>query len=568
MSAPIVEGKATFALHGHNPDVLTCIANLSNDEVFTPPEFANQMLDTLEQAWAESNDGAVIWADPTVTFLDPFTKSGVFLREITRRLTDGLADVIPDLEERVDHILTKQVFGIAITQLTALLARRSVYCSRDATGPHSIAKSFDRDWGNIWFERTEHTWTGRRRERRADPVTGEEQVVDVVGTGRCAYCGASEADYTRADALESHAYAFIHTDDIKARLSELFGADMQFDVIIGNPPYQLSDGGYGTSAAPIYQLFVEKALELDPRFGVFVTPSRWFAGGKGLDAYRERMLSDHRMRAIIDYPKLYEAFPGVKIRGGISYFLWDRDHEGPCRIQTMWDGEPIGEPVERYLDQFDVLVRRNEAVPILEKVRARNEPTLDARVSSRKPFGLATNFRGASSPDGMKDPVKLFANQRTAWIERNDLPLNSAWVDDWKVLMTRVQGTSAAVETKFLSRPIVAEPGTACTETYLLAGRFDTRSEAERRAAYLRTRFVRFLVSLRKPTQDAARGVYAFVPDVPLDREWTDDMLYERYGLNADEIEFLESQVTAHDDSAVLAETPEQADAGDESRAT
>ncbi|MBW8764512.1 MAG: restriction endonuclease, partial [Microbacterium sp.] len=156
--------QAAFALRGHNPDVLTCIANLSNDEVFTPPEFANQMLDTLEEAWAESNDGASIWADPNVTFLDPFTKSGVFLREITRRLTIGLESQISGLEERVDHILTNQVFGIGVTRLTSLLARRSVYCSKDATGEHSIAKSFDRDWGNIWFERTEHTWTGGTRK--------------------------------------------------------------------------------------------------------------------------------------------------------------------------------------------------------------------------------------------------------------------------------------------------------------------------------------------------------------------------------------------------------------------
>ena len=517
--------QASFALRGRNPDVLTCIANLSNDEVFTPPEFANRMLDTLAEAWAASHGGANLWADKTVKFLDPCTKSGVFLREITSRLNKGLADEMPDLEARVDHILTRQVFGIGITHLTSLLARRSVYCSKHANGEHSIAGSFTSDAGNIWFERIEHTWVN----------------------GKCAFCGASQAALDRGEGLETHAYAFIHTDNIKTRLAELFGGNMQFDVIIGNPPYQLSDGGYGTSAAPIYQLFVEKALDLDPRYAVFVTPSRWMAGGKGLDKYREKMLSDKRMRRIVDYPKLYEGFPGVKIRGGISYFLWDREHKGPCEVQTIWDGQATGPTVARHLDTYDILVRRNEAVPILEKVSAKGEPTLDARVSSRKPFGLATNFKGKPSKAGLKKPIQLFENQRIGWIDRKDIPIHSEWIDEWKVLMTRVQGTSAAVETKFLSKPIIAEPGTACTETYLVAGHFDNETTAANYAKYLRTRFVRFLVSLRKPTQDAARGVYGFVPDLPLNQEWTDAKLYKRYGLTKDEIAFIGSQVAEHD---------------------
>ena len=536
--------QASFALRGHNPDVLTCIANLSNDEVFTPPEMANAMLDLLAQRWAAAHGGADIWADPDVTFLDPFTKSGVFLREITRRLAEGLYRLFPDRAERVDHILTRQVYGIGITQLTALLARRSVYCSKYANGPHSIARSFESEDGNIWFQRTEHTWTGGQKEYRTDPLTGDDKVVYT--HRKCQYCGASEDAYGRGDELETHAYAFIHTDDIKARIGELFGETMQFDVIIGNPPYQLSDGGYGTSAAPIYQRFVEKALGLDPRFAVFVTPSRWFSGGKGLDDYRKRMLSDHRMHDIVDFPKLYEAFPGVKIRGGVSYFLWDRDYDGPCTVQTVWDGQPVGRPVARYLDAYDVLVRWNAAVPILDKVRARHEATLNARVSSRKPFGLATNFKGKSSSALMANPVKLFANRRTEWVERTDLPINDAWVDDWKVLMTAVQGTSAAVETKFLSKPIIAGPGTACTETYLVAGRFDTEREAKRYATYLSSRFARFLVSLRKSTQHATRDVYAFVPDISLDRIWTDQMLYERYGLTGKEIALIESQVAPY----------------------
>jgi len=517
--------QASFTLRGRNPDVLTCIANLSNDEVFTPPEFANRMLDTLAEAWSRDHEGVSIWSDSSVCFLDPCTKSGVFLREITSRLTAGLAKEFPRLEDRVDHILTKQVFGIGITQLTSLLARRSIYCSKFAKGTHSIAKSFTSDDGNIWFARMEHQW------------------VD----GKCTYCGASQKALDRGEGSETHAYAFIHAGDIKARIAELFGDHMQFDVIIGNPPYQLDDGGYGTSAAPIYQLFVEKALALDPRYAVFVTPSRWMAGGKGLDKYRERMLSDKRMRKIVDYPKLYEGFPGVKIRGGISYFLWDRDYKGPCEVQTMWEGQPTGPAVSRYLDAYDILVRRNEAVPILEKVRSKGEPTLNNRVSSRKPFGLPTNFKGKPTAAGLTKPVRLYENQRIGWISRKDIPINAEWVDEWKVLMTRVQGTSAAIETKFLSKPIIAGPGTACTETYLVAGHFTNETEATYYAQYLRTRFIRFLVSLRKPTQDAARGVYGFVPDLPLDEEWTDAKLYKRYKLTNEEIAFIESQVAEHD---------------------
>jgi site-specific DNA-methyltransferase (adenine-specific) len=518
-------GQISFTLRGRNPDVLTCIANLSNDEVFTPPEFANRMLDTLTEAWAASHDGANLWADKTVKFLDPCTKSGVFLREITSRLNKGLAEEIPDLEERVNHILTRQVFGIGITQLTSLLARRSLYCSKHANGAHSITKGFASDAGHIWFERLEHTWSN----------------------GKCIHCGANQATYDRGEGRETHAYAFIHTDNITTRLAELFGDDMQFDVIIGNPPYQLEDGGYGTSAAPIYQLFVEKALELDPRYAVFVTPSRWMAGGKGLDKYRQKMLSDKRMRNIVDYPKLYEGFPGVKIRGGISYFLWDRAHSGLCTVQTIWDGQPTGSAVARKLDSYDILVRRNEAVPILNKVKEKGEPTLDARVSSQKPFGLRTFFHGRPDAKHLKNPVMLFGSQKVSWVDRAEIPTNASWIDKWKVLMTRVQGTSAAVETKFLSKPIIAEPGSACTESYIVAGIFDTETEATNYAAYLRTRFARFLVSLRKSTQDAPKNVYAFIPDLPLNQEWTDTKLYERYGLTVDEIAFIESQVAEHD---------------------
>lgn len=501
----------------YNPDVLSCIANLSSDEVFTPPDLANKMLDLLPSE---------IWRDRNATFLDPGCKSGVFLREIAKRLDAGLESQISGRQQRLNHILKNQLFAIANTELTALLSRRSVYCSKIANGRYSVCDDFEDAAGNIRFERIEHTWED----------------------GRCRYCGANQRGYDRGNELESHAYEFIHRDSPK----EIFS--MKFDVVIGNPPYQLSDGGHGASAAPIYQKFVESAIGLSPRYVVMITPSRWFAGGKGLDAFRERMLKESRLRNLVDYPKLYDGFPGVKIRGGVSYFLWDRDYSGPCTVQTMWDGAPLGPPVARRLDAYDVLVRRNDSVSILDKILAHRvngspETKLSDRVSSGKPFGLRTFFHGKESSKGLKQPVKLHGSQRISWLSRADIPQNQEWLDEWKVLMSAVQGTSAAVETQFLSKPIIAGPGEACTETYLVAGHFETEQTAKRYAAYLRTRFVRFLVSLRKISQHANRGVYTFVPDVPLNTTWTDEKLYERYSITKAEAAFIDSVVRPMDES-------------------
>jgi site-specific DNA-methyltransferase (adenine-specific) len=523
-----VTTQAGFALRGRNPDVLTCIANLSNDEVFTPPEFANRMLDTLTEAWADAHDRADLWSDPTVTFLDPVTKSGVFLREITSRLTQGLADQVPDLQERVDHILTKQVFGIATTYLTSLMARRSVYCSKHANGEHSIAKSFDSDHGNIWFERLEHTWDG----------------------DRCLYCGANKRDYDRGPELESHAYAFIHTDEIKTQLTELFGGDMQFDVIVGNPPYQLGQSGgeaVGGFAMPIYQRFVQAAKSLDPKFLVMVTPSRWFAGGRGLDEYRSEMLSDTRLRALVDFPDASDAFPGTQIKGGVSYFVWDRSWDEGCEVTTMEEGHPTSNPMRRPLSAYDVLVRRNEAVPILEKVLKRNAEdgfgSLNTKVSAIQPFSIRTNFRGFDTTTGLKNPVRLIGNGGETFIERVSVPRNEAWIDDWKVLLGRAYGAGDSSPHQIYNYPIIAGPGSACTETYLVIDRFDSEAQAQHSAAYLRTRFVRFLVSLRKNTQDIYSERFQFVPDIPMVREWTDKQLYQRYGIADDEIAFIETMI-------------------------
>ncbi len=536
--------RAPLAFSGRNPDVLTCIANLSNDEVFTPPEFANQMLDAVERAWAEASGGACIWADRNVRFLDPFTKSGVFLREITKRLVVGLADEIPDLGERVDHVLTKQVFGIAITELTSFLARRSLYCSKWADGKHSIARSFGTPHGNVWFERTEHSW----RE------------------GRCEHCGASQLTLDRATELETHAYAFIHTDDIKARVAELFGADMHFDVILGNPPYQLDDGGFGTSAAPIYQKFVEQAKKLEPRLLTMVIPSRWFSGGKGLDDFRESMLTDDRLRSIDDYLSAADVFPGVGLKGGVCYFLWDRDNPGPCRVSTHFKDWPVSTTTRPLLEAgADVFIRFNEGVSILRKVVAtetgqsdtvalRETRRFDRLVSSRKPFGLDTTFkaRGTRAPGD----VIVYQNGGTGFMPRESVSNGVDLIDVWKLYVGYAAPGTGNRDTyphRIISTPFIGEPGSISSETYLCIGPFDSRAQAESALSYLSCRLTRLLILLQKPSQHVTRKVYGFVPVQDWTRRWTDEDLYARYGISDEEIAFIEGIVRpmdAGDDSA------------------
>jgi len=523
--------RAPFSLQGRNPDVLTCIANLSNDEVFTPPELANEMLDHVERAWAEANGGASIWADPTVKFLDPFTKSGVFLREVTKRLVEGLAGAIPDLAERVDHVLGKQVYGIAITELTSMLARRSLYCSKAANGSHSIAKSFATPAGNIWFERTDHTWE----------------------SNRCTYCGAPRHIFDREPGLETHAYAAIHTSNIRARIVELFGDDMQFDVIIGNPPYQMTGGGGGTNDSSIYPLFVEQALALEPRYLSMVIPSRWMAGGRGMDEFRKRMLGDRRIRTLVDYPNSAEVFPGVDLKSGVCYFLWDRQHDDDCSVTLVRDREVVG-PSRRKLNEHDVFIRDERAAAILQKVLAHSERSFEQLLTGDTPFGLASNFSSFHPGDPGEGEVKIYASsnagRRTGAMERSLIVKNVHLIDAWKVLAPKAgPGNSGGhiLPDMVLGKPSVAEPNSVCTQTWIVAGPLSSRNEAEVVARYLQTRFVRFLVSLRKISQDAMKGVYRWVPQQEWGQDWTDQVLYARYQLTVDEVDYIESVIKLMD---------------------
>lgn len=492
----------------YNPDVLTCLANLSNDEVFTPPEVANRMLDMLPEE---------LWHDSSATFLDPACKSGVFLREIAKRLIEGLKEEIPDLQERIDHIFHKQLYGIVITELTSLLSRRSVYCSKYPNSKYSITL-FEDTSGNIRYKRIPHRWQN----------------------GKCLFCGASKSEYERGDELETHAYEWIHT----IKPEEIF--KMKFDVIISNPPYQLSDGGNGKSAKPIYQLFVEQAKKLRPRYMTMIIPSRWFSGGKGLDDFRKTMLSDRHIRKLVDYENFKDVFPGVDLAGGASYFLWDRDNMGICEVVNF--NQNIPTCVNRYLDEYEIFIRQNLAVEIVRKVQenATEKRTLSDRVSSRKPFGLPTNYTPCASgvPCWFIQKIGLkFANLR-------DVDNSKGYLHKWKLLVPKAP---IAGQTDF-SKPVgfyydgntrIAKPGECCTESWIVAGAFDTEEEVLAYKSYIFTKIVRFLLLQTVVSQDVTKKNFCFIPDLETYQgQYTDKMLCKMWGISEKEWSYIDSRIT------------------------
>ena len=491
----------------YNPDVLSCLANLSNDEVFTPPEIVNQMLDLLPQE---------LFKNPDTTFLDPACKTGVFLREIAKRLIKGLEPQFPDLQERIDHIFHKQLFGIAITELTSLLSRRGVYCSKYPNSEFSVSR-FETAEGNIRYKRIPHTWKD----------------------GRCIYCGASQKEYDRAADLETHAYEFIHT----LTPEKLF--DMKFDVIIGNPPYQLSDGGgTGSSAKPIYQLFIEQAKKLNPSYLSMIIPARWYTGGKGLDDFRQTMLSDKRIRVLVDYENFRDAFFGVDLAGGACYFLWERDNPGICAVSNF-NGKKFTHK-DRYLDEFDTFIRSNTAIDIVKKISAHhNGSYLDRRVSVRLPFGITTTY------PYKKAGVPCYFTQRVGlqYVDKEDYTDNLHLIDKWKLLLPKAP---IAGQTDF-SKPVafyydgntrIAKPGEICSESWLVAGAFETENEARNFKSYIFTKTVRFLLLQTVVSQNITRKNFCFIPDLGIyDRCYTDEYLRALWEITDDEWILIDSKI-------------------------
>lgn len=496
----------------YKPDVLSCLADLSNDEVFTPPDVANRMLDMLPQE---------LFRDPETKFLDPACKSGVFLREIAKRLIAGLADKIPNLQERCDWIFKNQLYGIAITELTSLLSRRSVYCSKYPNSPFSITQ-FDNVQGNIIFHKIKHTWQNKK----------------------CIYCGTAENgdlnDIAR-EGMESHAYEFIHT----LHPEDIF--KMKFDVIISNPPYQLNDGGNGKSAKPIYQLFVEQAKKLNPRYLTMIIPSRWFTGGKGLDDFRKTMLHDKRIRKLVDYENFKDVFPGVDLAGGACYFLWDRDNTGSCEVTNMTD--TVQGRMIRDLDEYDVFIRQNKALSVVRKVLSWNKHNrvLSDVVSARKPFGLPTNYE----PKDNGVPCYFIQRIGKKYADPKDIDDSKGYLSKWKLLAPK---SPIAGQTDF-SKPVgfyydgntrIAAPGECCTESFIILGAFDSEDEVLAYRTYIYTKTVRFLLLQTVVSQDVTKKNFCFIPDLGhYQGVYNDQMLCKKWNIAEDEWEMIDARISA-----------------------
>ena len=514
----------------HTPDVLSCLANLSNDEVFTPPDLVNQVLDLLPQE---------LFKDPNTKFLDPATKTGVFLREIAKRLLVGLEQIYPDLQERIDHIFHKQLYGIAITELTSLLARRSLYCSKYPNGKYSVCH-FDNAEGNILFKKIPHMWQDKK----------------------CELCGASQIQYNRDDILETHAYQFIHCDEVHNK--EFFERlkNMKFDVIIGNPPYQLSDGGgTGDSAKPIYQLFIQQAKKLSPRFFTMIVPSRWMKGGKGLDSFREEMMSDKRIKIIHDYEDAKICFPGVHIDGGVCYFLWDKDYQGQVEYHfNALDGS--SNVSKRFLKSecANTVVRDYRQISIIEKACQFKETKFSSIVSYRNPYGFFADF--FNDPEKYL-PIKIYkepkaglykiygvkgkkggAKRISGYVKKEYIQKNLEGANNYKLFFSKAYMTTSTVPPEI----IIGTPLTICTETFLQIGHFQNIEQTKHCLDYIKTKFFRALLFFNRHSLNISKESFDLIPLQDFTQEWTDAKLYKKYKLTKEEINFIESMIKPMED--------------------
>lgn len=537
-----------------NFDILETITNVGNDEVFTPRKTCDMILDSLPEE---------VWHNPDYKWLNPATKNGIFEREIAIRLDNGLKDVIPDIEQRRKHILQNMIYSIGQTRFTANVARRTVYyCSQanrkcdgnKANDGHYVngyaignGTWFDDEEGNIKTPNINHTFVDEKGRLMSSSCSDEEKK-----KYRCKYCGISGVSaYNDANQRETYAYEFIHFSGdalLKHLQDRFFGGNrkMKFDIIIGNPPYQLStnDKG-GIQAIPIYNKFVEQAFSLRPKFISMIIPSRWYTGGMGMDSFRNSFLSNNHIKLLYDFPKSRDCFPNVDIAGGVCFFLWDLNFQGDCCVVSSLSGKNTKKI--RKLNQFDVFVRNNIGVEIIDKIYRKSNKFLNDVVASISPFGLSTNVKGGKN--SFAGSVKVISSSGESFIKREEVLKGKEFIDEYKVSIGQLNPDRGGVnnasdgKSNVTTKVKIYEPNEVFTATYLLLNHFKTKEEAVDFASYIKTKFVRYLVSLTLSSMHITKDNFRFVPILDFSKIWTDTELYAYFELTEDEIKDIEENI-------------------------
>lgn len=336
--------------------------------------------------------------------------------------------------------------------------------------------------------------------------------------------------------------------------------EMKFNAVVGNPPYQIMDGGgTGSSATPIYNKFVDLAKLLNPNNVSMIIPAKWYTGGKGLDEFRANMLNDKQLIKLFDYEDSRDCFPTVDIAGGVCYFLWNKGSDNKCVVTSILGS--FRNESTRYLNEHDTFIRNQKVLDIINKVKSQTfTGFLSQTVYSRKPFGIRSFQRGFPAKPGRN--ISLFGSDGITYMEEKDVPQNKEIVDKWKVIMSKASAehagqTDANGRKRIVSRLEVLPPYTICTESYLLLDIFDNEEEAQNLKKYIRTCFTRFLLASILITQNIVRDKFKFVPIQNYknnsDIDWSqsipdiDRQLYTKYNLSDDEIAFIEKMIKPMD---------------------
>ena len=540
-----------------NFDILETITNVGNDEVFTPRKTADMMLNTLPEE---------VWHNPNYKWLNPATKNGVFEREIAIRLDKGLEAIIPDKEIRRKHILQDMIFSLGQTKFTSNVARRTVYyCSqanrkcdgKKASDGHYVngyaignGSWFNDEEGNIKTPNTNHFYVDNLGRKMPGNCIGNDRK-----KYKCIYCGiAGDSKYNDKNQREKYAYEFIHIPNLDKEhyLQERFfggNKEMKFDIIIGNPPYQLqvNDSGKGLGAVPIYQYFVSQAKKLEPKYLCMIIPSRWFSGGVGLDDFRNEMLHDKHIKLLKDFSDSKDCFPGVDINGGVCYFLRDLNYIGACQFTNITNG--IISTQSRKLDEYDIFIRKNDALSILKKVLAFKEKKLSdlGGCSPQTPYGFLSTFEG----NEMKlndDDCEILTSKGWRFVPRNEVAKSTNTIDLYKTMISKLTCEHAGTPDKngkyrVISRMELLNKGQICSQSYLTICPSKSIEEAQNVYEYLRTRFVRFLIQLTLTGMNMSVDNFRFVPWLDFSQRWDDNRLYERYKLDDQEINTIKNMI-------------------------